>query len=773
MRIEIDNKLIKVKKGETVLDAAEKNDIYIPHLCSHPELSEYGGCRMCIVEVEGIRGYPTACTTVVSDGMKIRTKGKKVREMRKEILQLILSEHPAGCLICKEDCNDLMGSIRKVGDVTGCRWCPKDENCELQKVVRYVTVEGIKFPVYYQDIEVEKNDPFFDRDYNLCIYCARCVRICEEHRKSYVIALNNRGKEMVVGSAFSNSHIEAECEFCGACVSVCPTGTLSEKSRKWAGTPTGYSDSVCSLCGLNCKIQYVLKGDKIIGTLPPGDPMDSGGDLCVKGRFCFSNLINSPKRVLEPEFHFIEGYGKVSWKFSFEKISEMMKKTDGKKMAFYLSPNLTNEEIIAVREFADKVCGASYVTSSVLTANLISYMKFSEKSVPVEEIRNSDAIISVFLRGNYDYAPATLGIKRAAEKGVPLYRIGWTGDNTSRFSDDDLTPAPGKELNFFKQLLKAVEGGSGREKIFKDITEVLSRSDSTTFVLGPGIALLSKGREILNLLERIFEYTGSKFVALNPYTNMRGSLLFGEPVCSEDIDKLISENKIDLLYIAGDTPFERRPPVNYVIHHSAFPPHKELNPDLILPAPLPGEISGTYVSGKNKESSVKSSVLIPGYARSYPDTFRSLAKIMGKKEYKLTKKDVKERILSNSVIKYPAIKQNRKGEKNVKSPDSGFPYMLIIDNAPHGIHNTGLSSVSDGLKVLMPGNTVLMNPDDAMKLGMEEGEMIIMESENYKMEYPMKLQKNLSQGFVILLTTSRFAGYQTNPCAVFLRRKNV
>jgi formate dehydrogenase alpha subunit len=209
MKLYIDNREIEVKdENITLLNAAGQNDIYIPHLCAHPELTSYGGCRLCIVEIEGVRGYPTACTTKVKEGMKVRTGTDIVRDMRREIIQLILSEHPTGCLICDEaeECKGTMSTIRKVGTTTGCRWCPKDGDCELQRVVEYMGIKEIKFPVYYQDLEVEKYDPFFDRDYNLCIYCGRCVRICSEHRKSFVLDLSERGKETKVGPAFHLSH---------------------------------------------------------------------------------------------------------------------------------------------------------------------------------------------------------------------------------------------------------------------------------------------------------------------------------------------------------------------------------------------------------------------------------------------------------------------------------------------------------------------------------------------------------------------------------------
>ncbi len=180
--INIDNRSLAVPKGLTILEVARRNEIYIPTLCAHKDLTPFGGCRMCIVEVEKMRGLPTACTTPVEEGMVIRTETAQVHAVRLEILQLILSEHTSSCLICeeKEECKRFSTTIRKAGVTTGCRYCPNDSQCELQLVADKMGLKEIGYPIYYRNLPVEKDDPFFDRDYNLCILCGRCVRMCQD-----------------------------------------------------------------------------------------------------------------------------------------------------------------------------------------------------------------------------------------------------------------------------------------------------------------------------------------------------------------------------------------------------------------------------------------------------------------------------------------------------------------------------------------------------------------------------------------------------------------
>ncbi len=775
MKLTIDNREIDVNEGITILEAAEANDIYIPRLCYHPQLTPHGGCRLCIVEVEGMKGYPIACTTRVQEGMEVRTRTDILREMRKEILQLILSEHPSGCLICEEaeECKGTQDTIRKVGVTTGCRWCPNDRDCELQKVVEDLEIKEIEFPVYYQDLEVEKADPFYDRDYNLCIYCARCVRICEEHRKSFVLGLHERGKDMVVGPAFHESHINAECEFCGACVSVCPTGTLFEKYRKWAGVPDDYRESICPLCSMNCEIQMAVKKGKVIGTIPPGEPHLSGGELCVKGRFCLAEMMNHADRLLEPGFRFPEGYGIISPEQAIEKAAQQLNAADGKGTAIYISPNLSLEEYAAVNRFAAQVMNTGNITSSVLNENMISFLSLAEKSVSLKDVENAGAIIPVFLKGNYHYAPLTLAIKRAAARGVPLYQVAWTTDTTSRFADRTVSPPPGKEKDFFQGIVDTLEKGKGGSTEIKELVKLLKDAPPAVFVLGPEIADLTEGADILQGIEKIAGLTGAKIFAPDPFGNITGMLSVIQCKSSEEIDKLVEEGKIHLLYLIGDVPFSKRPPVKFIIHQDSFPPPDELLADLVLPTAGWGEISGTYAGRGKVFKKFKAVVEPPGMALINQEIFTRIAGAMGKKDIKFTVEEIAGQIPQNPSIKPPGTKGKRSRKAKVSPPDSSYPYLLVQERTPQAFHSVSLSKVIPGMAELLPEDTIVLNPGDASAAGLQEGDSVYVESAGYSASYPLKLRHSISPGFVFLLTHSRTHVFDTNPCPVHLRRNNV
>jgi formate dehydrogenase beta subunit len=233
--LSIDGQEVSVEVGATVLDAAREAGIYIPTLCYHPDLKPFGACRLCIVEIEKMRGFPPACTTPATEGMVVQTNTEKLQELRRNILELVLTEHPPECLICwrRERCDPLQICLRTATVSERCVVCPKNGQCELQQVVDYVGIEEITLPYTYKEVPILPGGPFFDRDYNLCILCGRCVQACQDLRGIGAIAFTSRGSGSMVGTAFGQSLEDAGCKFCFTCVEVCPTGALVDRAARW------------------------------------------------------------------------------------------------------------------------------------------------------------------------------------------------------------------------------------------------------------------------------------------------------------------------------------------------------------------------------------------------------------------------------------------------------------------------------------------------------------------------------------------------------------
>ena len=185
VKITVDGVEVTTAPGKMVLEAASDAGIYVPYLCYHPGMKPFGACRMCVVEIDGVRGTPASCTVPVQDGMIVRTQTDEVYQIRRGVMEMEIAEHPHGCLTCHRV--DLCGPedicLRHVSVNDRCVTCPKNERCELKDTVRYHEME-LESPLRYQyrNLPIDVGDPFYDRDYNLCIVCGRCVRVCEEVR---------------------------------------------------------------------------------------------------------------------------------------------------------------------------------------------------------------------------------------------------------------------------------------------------------------------------------------------------------------------------------------------------------------------------------------------------------------------------------------------------------------------------------------------------------------------------------------------------------------
>ncbi|MBM3132052.1 MAG: 4Fe-4S dicluster domain-containing protein, partial [Chloroflexi bacterium] len=297
----IDGRKVETQKGKRILEAALDNGIYIPNLCAIADIElPFGACRLCFVEIEGQKAPVTACTEPVRDGMIVRTVTPEITKMRRTILDFILSKHPHECLTChrREICGPLDVCLRTVSVAERCVTCPKDKRCELQKVVAYVGLDGLKAPYAYRNLPVY-DDPLIARDYNLCILCGKCVRVCQEVRGVGAIAFTHRGSETVIGTIFGETLEHANCKFCGACVDVCPVGALTERGARWMGMPDKVVATTCPYCGVGCQLTMEVKNNRIARVEPDPKGPANKGQACVKGKFGM-DFVTDPARLTAP-----------------------------------------------------------------------------------------------------------------------------------------------------------------------------------------------------------------------------------------------------------------------------------------------------------------------------------------------------------------------------------------------------------------------------------------------------------------------------------------
>jgi predicted molibdopterin-dependent oxidoreductase YjgC len=291
LTLTIDGRSVEAKAGQTVLEACKSAGIHIPTLCNDPRLQPYGACRLCIVEIEGVRGYPTSCTTRVSEGMNVTTMSDALFELRKTVVELLLSDHKVECLTCES-----AGA------------------CGLQNVAYEHGITKTPFTGAKHKAEVAETNPMIDRDLEKCIMCGRCVRICAEVQGPTVYGYTGRGFDAVPNTPFSVPMLENLCEACGQCVSTCPTGALTNRKsqgtgRSWEKT---FTDTTCPYCAVGCTITLEAKDGKLVGASAPLNRGVNKGNLCVKGRYGY-DFVNAPDRLTTPLIRKDGELAEASW----------------------------------------------------------------------------------------------------------------------------------------------------------------------------------------------------------------------------------------------------------------------------------------------------------------------------------------------------------------------------------------------------------------------------------------------------------------------------
>lgn len=296
-KLTIDGVVVEAEQGMTVLQAAKRAGLFIPSLCAHDELSPYGACRLCVVEIDGIRGTPTSCTTPAAEGMVVRTNTEQLQTQRRRTIELMMSGHPSPCFSCdsREDCEIEKSTPTKAGIATRCGACSNRPGCELRGVAMGSFTRDIDLPLLYSIDKIERDDPFIDKDHNLCILCGRCFRTCEKIHDKPAISIANRGKKAKISVAFEKTWSSEECRFCGTCVDECPTGCLTDRWGKWFGVQDSLAESVCTLCPSHCKLMLKIKQGKIIGAKMLSLKKENA--ICALGKFALAQIVNSPRRI--------------------------------------------------------------------------------------------------------------------------------------------------------------------------------------------------------------------------------------------------------------------------------------------------------------------------------------------------------------------------------------------------------------------------------------------------------------------------------------------
>mgnify|MGYP000725244422 FL=1 len=337
----IDGLNITVPEGTSLMRAASEAGVSVPKLCATDSLDPFGSCRLCLVEIEGRRGYPASCTTPVAEGIKVSTQTTKLAELRKGVMELYISDHPLDCLTCATN-----------GD------------CELQDMAGAVGLRDVRYGYEGENhLESEKDtsNPYFTFDPSKCIVCSRCVRACEETQGTFALTIDGRGFESKV-SAGNKDFMNSECVSCGACVQACPTATLVENSIIDHGQPERSVTTTCAYCGVGCSFNAEMQGEKVVRMTPNKDGGANHGHSCVKGRFAWGYTTHKD-RITTPMIRksIKDPWEKVSWEkaigYAASEIKRIQKKYGSDSVGAISSSRCTNEETYLMQKIVRAVYG--------------------------------------------------------------------------------------------------------------------------------------------------------------------------------------------------------------------------------------------------------------------------------------------------------------------------------------------------------------------------------------------------------------------------------
>ena len=472
--ITIDGVQVRTQPGKMVLEAAIEGGVYVPYLCYHPGMKPFAACRMCVVEVEGGRGYPASCTLPVQEGMAVKNNSHEVYQLRRSIMEMLISEHPHGCLTCHRV--DLCGPqdvcLRHVSVNDRCVTCPKNERCELKDTTRFLNME-LESPLTYKyrNLLVDTGDPFYDRDYNLCIVCGRCVRVCEEVRGDNAITFTERAGQALVGTSHGTSLLESGCEFCGACLDVCPVGALVESDHKWEKA-SRVERTICPHCSVGCQMNLeVNRFDKVIRAIPELNSPANRGQACFKGKFGM-DFVNKKDRLRKPLIRrdVGESFEEVTWEEALDYVAQRLPEYKGSWFAILTSPNSTNEEHYLAQKFARAVMVTNNVdqtsdTRPELVRGLTESLGYAAATNSIWELEGSRCILTFNANITEEHNVAAVPIKRAVKAGAKLIVIDPREVELTRYAHIWLRPRPGTELLLLGGLLKALveEGLENKE----------------------------------------------------------------------------------------------------------------------------------------------------------------------------------------------------------------------------------------------------------------------------------------------------------------------
>ena len=810
VNLTIDGQQVTVSKTATIYEAAKDAGIHIPVLCYAKKLLPYGACRVCLVEIEQMKGrLIPSCTTPVSEGMVVTTTSDEIKKVRKTVMEFLLVNHVLDCPVCDKggEC-DLQDLAYEFGSISN-------------------RFEGEKF-----DLPTDEVNPLIERNMNRCVLCGKCVRVCDEIVGYGSYSFINRGFETKIATAYDRG---LNCEFCGQCLSMCPVGALLPRPFKFKARPWQLKqvDSVCGYCGNGCTVTFGVLGDKV-ETIRFNDEIGvNDGNLCIRGRFGYS-YVNHKDRLTKPLVRKDGALVETDWDEALQVVADGLAKAQKGQGAGILSgARLTNEELFMLKQLA-KTLGTENLDHSGgecykgVTEGLKETLDAAASTATFPKIEKANVILAI--RSDFYETHPVVGmvVNQAIRRNdAQLFVVADKRGKLDKLPGaKTLLSKPGLELDVLNAMAKVLldeglaktEGVEGIEELkaaladfsptqvaertgvdvelLQSAAKQLAGAENSAILLAYGLPYQGLNKELataaanLALLAGIPGREGSGLYLCGEKANSQGAIDLGilpqgNGLGAQAMLAAAAEGKLDALYVVAEDPLSSYPDrdqtaksleeVPFLVVQDLFLSPTAQQADVVLPAVSFAEKDGTFTNAERRIQRVRRGIPSPGEAKADGEIFASLAGKLGN-SLSFTGPAAIFAEIGKETPAYAEFNFNEIGPQGVVWGGETLEpatrklvavaggvavegdFQLVTGSALY--HSGTISTKAKGPMAVLAEAYVEFSREDAKTLEVVEGDLIKVSGNGVELKLKAKVDNRLPKG--VLFAPYHFAEAQVN-----------
>ena len=856
--ITIDGKKVYGNPGQTILEVAKENGIHIPTLCHHPRLPSIGACRVCVVDVGREDRLEAACTTPISQGMRVETRNERVNNARRMVVELLLYQHKTDCLTCEQN-----------------------GNCELQDLAYELGIEQDKliFKPEGFDKPVDDSSPAIIHDPNKCTLCGRCVSACNAIRNHGILNYEHRGFDAIVISGLGELMTDSGCVSCGECVQVCPTGALMERQSRFKGRwwELEKVETTCPYCGVGCALELYVKDGEIVKIRGAEDGVENRGSLCVKGRFGY-DWVNSPDRLTTPLIKRDGKFESAGWDealdFVASRFDELKERYGKDSITGLASAKCTNEENYLFQKFIRTCFGNNNVDHCArlchapTVAGLVKAFGSGAMTNSIRELLDADVIFVTGSNTTENHPVIAMYIRQAVvDRGAELIVADPRMIDLVDHAAIWLRHRGGTDVALLNGLMNVIisEGLHDEEfirrrcenyeeflitvekytpKVVEEITGVLAEklreaailygsAEKASIVFSMGITQHVTGTDNVLSVANLAMITGNmgrESTGVNPLrgqNNVQGACdlgalpnvypgyqpvddealralfeeAWGVPLSSEpgltvvEMIQAADEGGLKGLYVMGENPLMSDPNLNHVrealgkleflVVQDLFMSETAEMADVVLPAASFAEKDGTFTNTARRIQRVRKAIEPVGESRPDWKIICQLATRMGYEMSCSSPAEIMDEIaavtpiyggvhfdrLDADGLQWPCPDREHPGTKFLHKdrfsrgkgrlhaveyrppaeyPDDEYPFLMTTGRVLQHFHTGTMSRRSEVLDALVHECLVEINPEDAGRLGLKDGEKVRVESRRGEITAKAKVTERSAEDSVFI-----------------------